>query len=134
MKFPLEFDALDLATDDLKTKLLPVSRRLKELEKERGERRKVRKRTKAAAPAASSSTPATVPSGEAGGDVTMGDETTAESKPAAGGELEDESVYRAKEIAELEALLSDDVKKDIGSSGSGLYDLVGELVPSFSRA
>lgn len=118
---------MDLTTEDLKTKLLPVSRRLKELEKERGERRKVRKRTKVAAPTASSSTPVPVPAGETGGDVTMGDETTTEAKTTLGGELEDESVYRAKEVAELEALLSDDVKKDIGCSGSGLYDLVGEF-------
>ncbi|KAF9468278.1 hypothetical protein BDZ94DRAFT_1183855 [Collybia nuda] len=124
VKFPLEFDALDLATEDLKTKLLPVSRRLKEVEKERAERRKVRKRTKVAAPAPSNSTPAAAPAGEVGGDVTMGDETVPETKTTAGGELEAESVYRAKELAELEGLLSDDVRKDIGCSGSGLYDLV----------
>ena len=51
MKFPTEYDALDIATDELKEKLLPVSRKLKEFEKERAERRKVRKRTKAAQPA-----------------------------------------------------------------------------------
>ena len=34
VKFPSEFDALDLVTDDLKTKLSPVSRKLKEYEKE----------------------------------------------------------------------------------------------------
>ncbi|KAG5726473.1 Ubiquitin carboxyl-terminal hydrolase 6, partial [Termitomyces sp. T112] len=59
VKFPLEFDALDLATDDLREKLLPASRKLKEIEKERMERRKVRKRTKNALPSASSGPAAT---------------------------------------------------------------------------
>ena len=50
MKFPTEYDALDIAAPELAEKLLPASRKLKEFEKERGERRKVRKRTKAAQP------------------------------------------------------------------------------------
>ncbi|KAG6870278.1 hypothetical protein C0992_000513, partial [Termitomyces sp. T32_za158] len=45
-------------------------------------------------------------------------------KTVAGGELEDESVYRAKEKEELEPLISEDVKHDVGASISGLYDLV----------
>ena len=51
VKFPQEFDVLDLASDELRAKHLSASRKLKEIEKERGERRKVRKRTKQAAPA-----------------------------------------------------------------------------------
>ena len=49
VKFPTEYDALELGTDELKNKLRPVSRRLLEIEKERRERTKVRKRTKARA-------------------------------------------------------------------------------------
>lgn len=135
VKFPLEFDALDLAADELKTKLLPVSRKLKEVEKERAERRKVRKRTKGAVPAASASTAVATT------DVEMGDaaavvaveaptnEATLEKgKTLAGGELEEESVYRTRERQELEALISNDVKHDIGASISGLYDLVCESI------
>ena len=48
VKFPTEFDAIDLVTDELREKLLPVSRKLKAVDKERAERRKVRKRTKVA--------------------------------------------------------------------------------------
>lgn len=141
MKFPLEFDALDLATDELKEKLVPVSRRLKEVEKERNERRKVRKRTKNAP--STSSKPATT----ATPDVEMGDasgstatatataegSTAEEAAPAEevkGGELAEESTYRTKELSELESLISPDVKNDVGCSVSGLYDLVGE--PLFS--
>ena len=136
VKFPTEYDALDIATPELQEKLLPISRKLKEFEKERAERRKVRKRTKAAkpakdkegdvqmgdasAPAASSSTaePATTTEGE-NADAEKG-------KTVAGAELEDESVYREKELKELEALVDAEVKKDVGASVSGQFELVGE--------
>ncbi|TFK36546.1 hypothetical protein BDQ12DRAFT_633796 [Crucibulum laeve] len=127
VKFPTEFDAVDIVTDELKGKLLPVSRKLKEFEKERAERRKVRKRTKVAAPS-SSSAPA------AGGDVEMADASTlASATPAegeaveatkVGGELEDESVYREKEVKELESLVDPELRADVGCSVTGLYDLV----------
>ncbi|KAI0689726.1 cysteine proteinase [Cerioporus squamosus] len=115
VKFPTEYDALDIATEELREKLLPVSRKLKEFEKERGERRKVRKRTKAAQPAKDKEgDPAPAP------DAAQGDK----GKAVAGAELEDESVYRAKEGAELDALIPADVKNDIGSSTTGQYELV----------
>lgn len=47
-------------------------------------------------------------------------------KKVDGGELEEESVYREKELSELESLISPDLKEDIGCSVSGLYDLVGK--------
>ena len=141
VKFPLEFDALDLATPELKEKLMPVSRKMKEVEKERRERRKVRQRTKNAPPPGSSSKPPA-----ATGDVEMIDASTAsvttatttatETTEAEAGkgkekatntlDLEDESVYREKEISELEALISSEIKDDVGCSESGLYDLVGK--------
>ncbi|KAI0744597.1 cysteine proteinase [Earliella scabrosa] len=134
VKFPTEYDALDIATPELQEKLLPISRKLKEFEKERAERRKVRKRTKAAqpakdkegdvqmgdasAPAASSSTaePATTTEGE-NADAEKG-------KTVAGAELEDESVYREKEGKELEALIHPEIKSDVGASSTGQYELV----------
>lgn len=133
VKFPTEFDAIDLVTDELKQKLLPVSRKLKAVDKEREERRKVRKRTRviketktdadvemadADAPTAGSSSGATAQ--PAASDESKG-------KEVAGGELLDEPVYREKEQKELEALIDPSLKADTGSSVSGLYDLVGEL-------
>ncbi|KAJ7058011.1 hypothetical protein C8F01DRAFT_1027429 [Mycena amicta] len=125
VKFPTEYDAVDLCSEDLKAKLLPVSRRLKALEKEREERRKVRRRTKvAAAPAPSTSTAA------AGGDVEMadaapeGEATTATATAEEGGELEPESAYRARELTELEALVHPSLKDNVGASVTGLYELV----------
>jgi ubiquitin carboxyl-terminal hydrolase 14 len=71
-------------------------------------------------------------------DVEMGDASPADApapagvveekeKPVAGGELEDESVYRTREASELEALVSEDIRRDVGCSVNGLYDLVGEF-------
>lgn len=111
------------------------------MEKERGERRKVRKRTKAASGTSSSF----AAGGLAGrsGDVEMSDSTIAtatatasndeettskEDKgkgPVLGGDLEDEGIYRAKEAAEFEALVDSSLKNDLGCSTTGLYELVG---------
>lgn len=130
VKFPTEFDALDLVTDDLKEKLVPVSRRLKELEKERGERRKVRKRTKIAAEGSSAgkgkAKDGDVEMADAAAPAEAGSSAEGEKKePVAGAELEEENVYREKELKELEALVHPDLKADVGCSVSGLYELVG---------
>jgi ubiquitin carboxyl-terminal hydrolase 14 len=115
---------LDIVTDELKEKLQPASRRLMEIENERMERRKVRKRTKnKKAPA----TQETAPSDST--PATQGAEPDVDKKPE-GDDLEDESVYRKKELEELEALISPDVKADIGASPTGWYELVGECVGS----
>ncbi|THH05676.1 hypothetical protein EW145_g4618 [Phellinidium pouzarii] len=152
VKFPLEFDALDLCTDELKQKLLPVNTRLKEIARDRCERAKVRKRTKPAA-AAGPSTIADVEMADARGAVAAGgpaspvllqapapagaepptaDAVIAAALPSAdkgkgveGGALEPEEEYRKREIAELSALVPDDVRSDEGTSFTGLYELVG---------
>lgn len=46
--------------------------------------------------------------------------------PSTTGELEDESVYRTRELNELEALVDPELKADFGCSLTGLYELVGE--------
>ena len=119
-----------------------------EVEKERGERRKVRKRTKAAG-GTSSGAGAGGPAGRSG-DVEMSDATIAtaaattsngeettnkEDKgkgPVLGGDLEDEGVYRAREAAEFQALVDSSLKNDLGCSTTGLYELVGLCLFSFS--
>ena len=133
VKFPTEFDALDLATDDLKTKLLPASRKLQEIEKERAERRKVRKRTKAVVTSTTKNAPvpavaetATTAEGDvAMADVSVSAEGGDNAKVIAAGELEDENVYREREARELGELVDDGIRQDIGASQTGLYDLVG---------
>lgn len=134
MKFPTELDAVDFATEELKAKILPASRKLKEVEQERAERRKIRKRTKNVATsstATSSTAEATTTTAGPDGDVVMtGAGTTSaeqdKGKATVEGELEDESVYRGKEEKALAELADPDLRQDIGASQTGLYDLVGE--------
>jgi ubiquitin carboxyl-terminal hydrolase 14 len=132
VKFPNEFDALDIVTDELRDKMQPVSRKRIEIEKARDERRKVRKRTRAAVSAtqppsinASSATEANA-EGSGGGDVEMTE--PAAEQPAAGDELQPEEWYRDREKKELEALVDSSIKADVGASQTGLYDLVGEFI------
>ncbi|KAF7977861.1 hypothetical protein HWV62_2380 [Athelia sp. TMB] len=133
VKFPNEFDAVDLTTDDLKAKLLPVSRKLQEFERDRAARRKVRKRTKnnISGPVISSARTGDVEMADASGSAATATESTSavtgegeEKRATEGGELEDESVYRDREAKELESLVSPELKADVGCSASGLYDLV----------
>lgn len=110
-----------------------MNTKLKAIEKDRGERRKVRKRTKVAASSAGGSSTATAQTSD---DVNMQDASTANAaadgaaeasaSTLSAGELEDESVYRSREKQELAGLVSDDLKNDVGCSASGLYDLVGK--------
>lgn len=129
MKFPAEYDALELITDELRAQLAPVNTKLREVERERFERRKVRRRTKAVASAPAD---AAAPKD---GDVEMGDSAApaAEGSVPAGAALEDEGVYRTREVKELEALVSPDLKRDVGCSVSGLYELVGRSSRSIVR-
>jgi ubiquitin carboxyl-terminal hydrolase 14 len=137
VKFPTSYDATDICTPELREQLLPVSRRLSELDRDRFERRKVRKRTKAAAAAAAATAgnvaaPSTATSSTTApsGDVEMTSADGAEDAKDgavtnAGEALEDEEVYRKKEREELEKLVSPALKRDTGCSPTGLYELVG---------
>ncbi|KAH9031899.1 hypothetical protein EDB85DRAFT_2238762 [Lactarius pseudohatsudake] len=107
VKFPSEFDALDIATDELRERMRPVASRRSEIEKARDERRKVRKRTRAGVPAAQA------PDADGPG-----------PEEPVGGELRPEEWYREQEKAELEALVDPTIKGDIGASQTGVYDLV----------
>jgi hypothetical protein len=155
VKFPLELDALDLVTEELRAKMLPASRRLMEIEKERAERRKVRKRMKTASAAPTTTAKrsedvemaAPDTSASAGGVATAavansagateatagGEDAKGKGKVVAAGELEEESVYREREVAELSGLVEVSLKEDIGCSVSGFYELVGEFVYFFLR-
>lgn len=108
-----------------------MSTKLKEVTKDRFDRRVVRKKTKAAKEKAAAA--------KDGDDIIMEPaEPLASSssgdapKYAAGEELKDESVYREQELKELEALIHPDVKADTGANVSGLYELVGAYYVVFS--
>ncbi|KAI0092342.1 cysteine proteinase [Irpex rosettiformis] len=116
VKFPLEFDALDIVTDDLKEKLLPVNTKLKVVDKDRAERRKIRKRSKGV-------TQATQPS-ENGESATAPEAAANDQSADNVGAIPEERVARAEELQQLEALINPDLKNDTGCSVTGLYDLV----------
>jgi ubiquitin carboxyl-terminal hydrolase 14 len=132
VKFPNEFDALDIVTDELRNKMQPAARKRIEIEKARDERRKVRKRTRVAVPAAqppgsnAGSGAEANPVAASSADVEMSE--PAAEQPAAGDELQPEEWYREREKTELEALIDPSIKADTGASQTGLYDLVCELI------
>lgn len=113
-----------MVTDDLKRKLANCNGKIKEIERERAERRKIRKKTKVVAdsPGPSTSQAETTSSGDApSGDAIMSDAT-----PVAAGELEDENVTREKEKETFEATIDSDLKADTGASVTGLFELCGK--------
>lgn len=121
VKFPFEFDVLaeDMVTEELRKKIAPVNGRLREVERERLERKKVRRRTKQAQK-------------DKEGDVEMGDASKTdapapvpETKVLQAGDLPDEKEARAKEAAELNALVDPTVKEDVGANVTGMYELCG---------
>ncbi|KAL1682232.1 hypothetical protein EV122DRAFT_259898, partial [Schizophyllum commune] len=128
VKFPLVLDALELCTEELKQKLIPVNRKLGDVERARRDRAKIHARRKGLA---SEAKKAGGPAGGMGG-TSGGAAVSAEATTVAGGEdpnamqvdEENEEVVRAKEAEELHALIPEDIKNDVGASESGLYDLV----------
>lgn len=102
VKFPLELDAGEFATDELRARLGPVAARVKAVAKERDERAKVRRRVKTQADADSNA-------------------------PAAGSALTDdqEREARAREAHEIDALVDAGLRSDLGANVSGLYELAG---------
>lgn len=128
-------DVLDLVTDDLKQKLLPVNVRLKEMEKERQERRKVRgkihkKHTTPSTDRLGGPAPPASPTAIVGGG---GNSTVAEGmdvddstpNPGLDDDFADEAAFRRREEEELSGLVHPDLKADVGANVSGMYELVG---------
>jgi len=129
VKFPFEFDVLSegMVTDELKKKLAPLNGRLREIERERQERKKVRRRIKNVVK-------------DIDGDAVMGEASTSGAAAAAAssdapaptaeqpkilqpGDLPDEKETRTKEAEELRALVDPTLKEDIGANVTGVYEL-----------
>jgi ubiquitin carboxyl-terminal hydrolase 14 len=132
---------LDLVTDELKQKLLPVNTRIKEIEKERDERRKVRKRTKKTQTMSmpfdrlGGPAPAASPELVVGGSGTVvADEMEVDNVVNIATDDEvDEGTIREREEEELMGLVHPDLKADVGANFTGLYELVGmQEIPSLS--
>ncbi|KAF9516715.1 hypothetical protein BS47DRAFT_1315175 [Hydnum rufescens UP504] len=138
VKFPLELDVINLVTPALKEKLLPLNTALGQIEKERDERRKTRRKSKAkatedaAVAAVTSNNVTSAPAAVTIPEIQMVDasHTTGTSSAVAPSEpipgvLEDEAVVRARENETLRALIDPELAADVGSSPHGIYELCG---------
>jgi ubiquitin carboxyl-terminal hydrolase 14 len=126
VEFPLELDALDFVADELKPKLAPINRRLKEIRTERAERMKDIRRTTGIGALFNntliSAVQAAFASGHASAGIFEGDARQAvnQDQEADAAEIR----RRDEEKILLEALVDHELKNDVGCSVSGLYDLV----------
>ena len=132
VKFPFELDATELVTDSLKQKLLPVNEKLKDIDRDRRERAKTRRKTKKRveqqelakkAEAAGQPAPAQDPNDDPPEQM-LTDGPSGDTELAAG-ELPDEETKREEELATLLSLVHPDLEADKGSNVSGLYELAG---------
>lgn len=100
VKFPMELDASVWATPELAQQVRPVNHKLREVEKERDDRAKVRARAKG---------------------------RHLEAGAVEGSALTDEQEREArqKEAREIDALVADGLRGDIGCNASSLYELIG---------
>lgn len=108
----------------MKRKLADCNGKIKEIERERAERRKIRKKTKASSssgPTASSATS----TAQGNSSTVSGKASVTHTTSVPVGELEDENVIREKEKKALEAIIHSELKADIGASVTGLFELCG---------
>jgi len=128
VELPLEFDALDLVTDDLKEKLLPVRHRLQELKETRAERMHESRRAKGGSALfinVLSRTVATAMSSETGRGTGLIYQSDIRQAVKEEHEIfAEEMAVRAGERRELEEVINRELRDDEGCSASGLYDLI----------
>lgn len=128
VKFPFNLDLTELLTDELKAKVGPVASKLKDVEKDRRERIKTKKKRKLAKEEAdkqihgSNVPPSTTPASDAA--TTSVTPSKAPDQYAMEVE-EDEGNIRETERALLHSLVDPDLIKDVGSNVTGQYELCG---------
>lgn len=138
VKFPLDLDVLDLLTDDLQAKVKPINLAVKNVDKARTERAKLRKRTKKLREDVEKAERAAKAKPNGAAMDTEGDEervTDLATTTAENDKLEDEETIREKERKEINALITENGLTEVGTNASALYELCGEskLIP-LSRA
>ncbi|KAH7334508.1 cysteine proteinase [Rhizoctonia solani] len=120
VKFPFEFDALDLLTDELRAKLQPATRKLLEIEGERLERRRARRKLKNKNAQSSGSGPAGTSANPSG--ATAEPEAMAVDEPRPG-DIEDEASAREREKATIDAIIDPEIRADTGAAVHALFEL-----------
>jgi len=128
VEFPLEFDALEFVTDELKEKLAHMRHRLRELKETRVERRDESRRNKGGAAlftrTFSQAISAAMSSETGRATIGIYDSDIQRAIREENEVLEDEMTIQARERREVEELVDQELRDDVGSSVSGMYDLV----------
>ncbi|SJX66099.1 related to ubiquitin-specific protease [Sporisorium reilianum f. sp. reilianum] len=141
VKFPFVLDATPFLTDELKEKTKETNLAIKQIEKDRDERAKIRKRAKARRIAEEKAAREAKKDGTddvamtdaaAAATASTGDATAAaEGGPAADSKLgvalseDEELAQRAKEREQIQSTIHADLLADTGCNASALYELVG---------
>jgi ubiquitin carboxyl-terminal hydrolase 14 len=108
IKFPMEFDTTEFCTEELKKKTLPVRDALREVRKKHEEAERARKRARVQAEV---------------------DSTDGKTK-----ETEEKSDEMDLDDVDPESLIDPELKGDVGSNPTGLYELTGILTHAGSNA
>ncbi|ELU38677.1 ubiquitin carboxyl-terminal hydrolase 6 [Rhizoctonia solani AG-1 IA] len=120
VKFPFEFDALDLLTDELREKIQPATRKLLEIEGDRLERRRARRKLKNKSNQPSGSAPPETNVGSSGENPEPEPMSVDEPRP---GDIEDEATAREREKAAIDAVIDPEVRGDTGAAVHALFEL-----------
>ena len=112
VKFPLELDATEFCTDDLKKKTLPVRDAVREASKKHEEEERARKRARVQA------------------EVDAAHQTQSTSNGSETAKTEEMQV----DELDPETLIDSELKADVGSNPTGLYELTGVLTHAGSNA
>ena len=109
VKFPLELDATEFCSDDLKKKTLPVRDAVREARRKFEEEERARKRARVQA------------------EVDSTDGSSSEKKEGKSDEMDVDAV-------DLDSLIDEELRSDEGCNPTGLYDLSGVMTHAGSNA
>lgn len=136
--FPKELDIVEFCTDDLKSKLIPVRDRLREIMKDEEDIERARKRRKVNPPSEGESSTAEPARGNKKDEkkpATDGDGDTAMETYKTDAEWEAEKAEALRNAKkELLSLVNQDLAKDDGANQSGIYELRGVVTHQGSSA
>src|SRR5579859_5190260 len=108
VKFPLELDATEFCTDEVRTKTVPVRDAVREIRKKAEEKERARKRARI--------------------------QTEVESTNGAGAVAEQGGEKMEVDEVDVEKLIDEGMRNDVGSNPTGLYELAGVLTHAGSNA
>jgi ubiquitin carboxyl-terminal hydrolase 14 len=115
VKFPMELDATEFCTDDLKEKTLPVRDAVREATKKHEEEERARKRARVQS------------------EVDAANQKDSSKSTSNGSETAKTEEMQVDDV-DPESLIDSELKADVGSNATGLYELAGVLTHAGSNA